>query len=40
MGAEDIGIPERRGILDLLKSGGAKVRDTKSFNKVLVQQVD
>ena len=28
MGAEDIGIPERRGILDFLKAGGAKVRDT------------
>ena len=28
MGAEDAGIPERRGILDFLKAGGAKVRDT------------
>jgi len=28
MGAEDIGMPERRGILDFLKAGGAKVRDT------------
>ena len=28
MGAEDIGMPERKGILDFLKTGGAKVRDT------------
>ena len=28
MGAEDIGMPERKGILDFLKAGGAKVRDT------------
>jgi len=36
MGAEDAGIPERKGILDFLKAGGGKVKDT--FLKTIAAQ--